>query len=203
MELIPTQDEVIALFRSTGGMRDGHFEYPNGKHTSEYVQVALTMRDFKASNILSVALSRKIRSNSELRAMLPNVSVVAPATGGLPVAFGVAEALRTNSVYWAERDNEKDALRFRQYLELEKGERVILVDDIFRTGTKLTEMKNLIESSGGEVVAMAVIVFQPSPDAVSFGDIPFYSLMQLDHTIINAKDCAACKQGVPLQKVWV
>jgi orotate phosphoribosyltransferase len=203
MELIPTQDEVISLLRSTGGMRDGHFEYPNGKHTSEYVQVALTMRDFKASNILSVALSRKIRSNSELRAMLPNLSVVAPATGGLPVAFGVAEALRTNSVYWAERDNEADALRFRQYLELEKGERVILVDDIFRTGTKLTEMKKLVESSGGKVVAMAVIVFQPSPDAASFGDIPFYSLMQLDHTIINAKDCASCKQGVPVQKVWV
>lgn len=203
MELIPTQEEVIGLLRRTGGMRDGHYEYPNGRHTSEYVQVALTMRDFNVSNILSVALSRKIRSNSELRAMLPNLSIVAPATGGLPVAYGVAEALRTQRVYWAERNNGEETLHFRQYLELEKGEKVVLVDDIFRTGTKLSEMKKLVESSGGEVVAMGVIVYQPSPDAATFADLPFYSLVTLDHTIINAKDCALCKQGVPVEKVWV
>jgi orotate phosphoribosyltransferase len=115
----------------------------------------------------------------------------------------VAEALRTKSVYWAERNNDDEPLHFRQYLELEKGEKVVLVDDIFRTGAKLAEMKALVEKSGGEVVAMAVIVFQPSPEAATFGELPFYSLVQLDHTIINAKDCAACKQGVPIEKVWV
>ena len=39
--------------------------------------------------------------------------------------------------------------------------------------------------------------------AATFGDLPFYSLVQLDHTIINAQDCALCKQGVPVEKVWV
>lgn len=202
MELIPTQQEVIDLLRRTGGMRDGHYQYPTGKHTAEYVQVALTMRDFNVSNILSVALSRRIRSNTELRAMLPNLSIVAPATGGLPVAYGVAEALRTKRVYWAEHTGD-EPLHFRQYLELEKGEKVVLVDDIFRTGAKLSEMKQLVESAGGEVVAMGVIVYQPSPDAATFGDLPFYSLARLDNTIIDAKDCALCKQGVPVEKVWV
>ena len=98
MELIPTQDEVIALLRRTGGIRKGHFEYSNGAHVSEYVQVSLTMCDFNDSNILSVALSRKLRSNSDIRALLPKVSVVAPATGGLPVAYGVSEALRAQRV---------------------------------------------------------------------------------------------------------
>jgi orotate phosphoribosyltransferase len=195
MELIPTEEEVLALLRRTGGLRSGYFEDPNGLRTSEYLQVALTMRDFQASNILSVALSRKLRSNSDIRALLPNVSIVAPATGGLPVAFGVAEALRARKVYWAERDSPNDPLHFREFLELEPGEKVILVDDIYRTGTKLSDMKRLVEAAGGQVVAVGVIVQQPAPAAAHFGDLPFYALARLEMTYVDNLS------GVPLTKV--
>jgi orotate phosphoribosyltransferase len=187
MELIPTQDEVIALLRRTGGLRTGNFEHPNGLRTKEYLQVALTMCDFQTSNILSVALSRKLRSNSDIRALLPNISIVAPATGGLPVAYGVAEALRARKVYWAERDSPTDRLHFREFLKLDPGEKVVLVDDIYRTGSKLTELKRLVEAAGGEVVALAVIVQQPAPGAVDFGALPFYSLAFLNIPYEQAK----------------
>jgi orotate phosphoribosyltransferase len=199
MELIPTPDEVLALLRRTGGLRSGYFEYPNGLRTTEYLQVALTMRDFQASNILSVALSRKLRSNSDIRAMLPNLSIVAPATGGLPVAYGVAEALRARKVYWAERDSPSEPLHFREFLELERGEKVVLVDDMYRTGSKLAEMKRLVETAGGEVVALAVIVQQPAPGAAEFGALPFYSLAGLEMTYVDPKD--GDQLGVPLTKV--
>ena len=179
MELIPTPDEVLALLRRTGGLRSGYFELPGGILTNEYLQVAITMSDFHASNILSVALSRKFRSNSDIRALLPNVSVVAPAIGGLPVAYGVAEALRARRVFWSERENDDEPVHFRQFLELSPGEKVILVDDIYRTGTKLSETKKLVESAGGEVLALGVIVEQPAPGAHTFGSLPFYSLAKL------------------------
>ena len=41
MELIPTHDEVVNLLRQTGALRTGHFAYPNGLHSEEYLQVAL------------------------------------------------------------------------------------------------------------------------------------------------------------------
>src|SRR6266404_8709172 len=130
MHLVPTQGEVIELLRRTGGLRKGHFEYPNGLHTDEYLQVALTMRHYQSAKILSVGLSRLIRAHADLRAMIPELSIVAPATGGLPVAYGVCEALRAKQVYWAERDDEGQPMRFRQYLEQHPGEQVVLVDDI-------------------------------------------------------------------------
>ena len=101
MHLVPTHDEVVDLLRRTGGLRDGHFEYTNGLHADEYLQVALTMRYYEAAKILSVGLSRQLRANSEIRAMIPELSIVAPAVGGLPVAYGVCEALRAHQVYWA------------------------------------------------------------------------------------------------------
>jgi orotate phosphoribosyltransferase len=203
MHLVPTQDEVVALLRKTGGLRDGHFEYPNGRHVNEYLQVALSMRQYDVAKILSVGLSRQVRAHSDLRAIIPQLSVVAPATGGLPVAYGVCEALRSRHVFWAERQNESEPLRFRQYLEIEPGEKVLLVDDIFRSGRKIEELKNLVESRGGEVVAIAVVVYQPSPSARSFDPLPFYYLARLDTTYSKPDLCDQCKRGVPIEKVLV
>jgi orotate phosphoribosyltransferase len=148
MQLLPSQEDVVALLRKTGGLRDGHFEYPNGLHATEYLQVALTMRDYAAAKILSVGLSRKLRAHSDIRAVIPELSVVAPATGGLPVAYGVCEALRARQVYWSERENANEPMRFRQYLDVQPGEKVLLVDDILRSGQKLSEATGGIAGRG-------------------------------------------------------
>jgi orotate phosphoribosyltransferase len=204
MHLVPTQAEVVELLRQTGGLRKGHFEYPNGLHTNEYLQVALTMRHYQSAKILSVGLSRLIRANTELRAIIPELSIVAPATGGLPVAYGVCEALRSHQVYWAEGTGTGEIMHFRQFLEIQPGEKVLLVDDILRTGTKLTELKKLVEDRGGEVVGIAVLIHQPEPGAATFDQLPFYSLAHLDATYYkDAKSCDLCEKGVPVEKTWV
>jgi orotate phosphoribosyltransferase len=204
MHLVPTQEEVIALLRETGALRDGHFEYPNGLHANEYLQVALALRHYQNVRTLSVGLSRLLRANSELNAMIPELSVVAPATGGLPVAYGVCEALRARQVYWGERDEGCVGLRFRQYLQQQPGEKVLLVDDILRTGSKLTELKRLVESNGAEVVGLAVMIYQPTPKTPSFAPLPFYYLAQLDASYSqDASSCELCRKGVPLEKVWI
>jgi orotate phosphoribosyltransferase len=204
MHLVPTQEEVVDLLRRTGGLRGGHFQYPNGLHANEYLQVALTMRDYAAAKILSVGLSRRLRAHADIRAMIPELSIVAPATGGLPVAYGVCEALRAHQVYWAERDNAGEPLHFRQFLEVKPGEKVLLVDDILRTGQKLLELKTLVESQGGEVVGMAVVINQPYPDALRFDPLPFYYLAKLDAVYSkDAASCDQCKRGVPVEVVRI
>jgi orotate phosphoribosyltransferase len=204
MHLVPTQEEVVDLLRKSGALRDGHFAYPNGMHSNEYLQVALAMRYYQHAKTLSVGLSRQLRANSEIRAMIPELSIVAPATGGLPVAYGVCEALRAHQVYWGERDDPAQPMRFRQFLEQLRGEKVLLVDDILRTGRKLTELKTLVESRGAEVVGLAVMIYQPTPTTPSFDPLPFYYLAKLDALYyMDANSCELCRKGVPLETVWV
>lgn len=202
MDLVPTQEDVVNLLRTTGALRSGHFEYPNGLHCNEYLQVALAMRYYQHAKVLSVGLSRLFRGNPEIRAMIPELSVVAPATGGLPVAYGVCEALRAHQVYWAEEEEPGQPLRFRQYLEQVKGEKVVLVDDILRTGRKLSELKALVEANGAEVVAIGVIIYQPTPDTKDFGPLPLYYLAKLEAMYYrDAACCELCKHGVPLERI--
>ena len=204
MHLIPTNDEVLTLLRETGALRDGHFEYPSGVHANEYLQMALAFRYFQNAKILSVGLSRRLRANPELRAMIKELSIVCPAIGGLPIAYGLSEALRVHQVYWAEPEGDDKSLRFRQYLQQTPGEKVLLVDDILRSGRRLTQLRQLVESNGATVVGIAVALYQPNPSIADFGSLPLFYLAKMDAMYYHdSASCDLCKRGIPLEKIWI
>jgi orotate phosphoribosyltransferase len=203
MHLLPTSEEVVRVLRDTGALREGHFEHPDGLHSNEYLQVPLAMRYYQHARMLSVGLSRMVRSNPELRAVIPELSIVAAGPAGLPVAYGMCEALRANQVYWAEKDDH-EPMQFRQYLKQHPGEQVVIVDDILRSGSKLTEARELLEKNGAKVVALAVIVYQPTPHTKSFGNLPLYYLAKLDASYFaDADSCSMCRDGQPREQVWI
>lgn len=202
MNLIPSNEDVISLLRETGALRDGHFEYPDGMHANEYLQVALAFRYFQNAKILSVGLSRRVRADAELRAMIKELSIVCPTIGGLPIASGLCEALRAHQVYWAEQTDD-GSMRFRQFLEQVPGEKVLLVDSVLRTGRRITQLKKLVESNGATVVGIAVAAYQPSPSAATFEPIPLFHLVKLNALYYrDAASCELCNRGVPLVKIW-
>lgn len=203
MHLVPTNDEVIQMLRESGAIRDGHFEYKNGMHADEYVQVALAFRFFQDAKILSVGLSRKLRADPEIRARIKELSIVCPTTG-VPIAYGVCEALRAHQVYWADRESEQSPLKFQQFVEPAPGEKVLLVDDILRSGQRLTELRTLVESYGAKVIGLAVAVYQPNPTVADFGDLPLYHLAQLRGVYYkDSSSCDLCHAGQPVEKITV
>jgi len=107
-------------------------------------------------------------------------------------------------VYWAEREHDNEPLHFRQYVEPRPGEQVVLVDDILRTGSKLSELKRLLEAAGATVVGLATIIYQPTPDTVDFGSLPLYYLARLEASYYaDAGHCEMCRRGEPIERVWV
>jgi orotate phosphoribosyltransferase len=203
MHLIPTNEEVFDMLRQTGALRTGHFIFPSGLHADEFLQVALAFRYSQWAKILSVGLSRRLRADPEIRALIKELSIVCPTTGGLPIGYGVCEALRAHQVYWAE-NNDGESMRFRQFVEPEKGEKVLLVDDILRSGRRFTELRSLVESKGAEVVGLAVAVYQPNPDVADFGTLPVFYLARMDSTFYyeDAATCELCKRGVAAERIW-
>src|SRR5438128_10094929 len=114
VQLIPSPDEIMNILKHTEAFREGHFVYPNGKHTAHYFQMPLAFRLYDTARVLAVALSRKFRIERDIASQLPKVAIVSPSSGGIPVAFGVREALSAEQIYWAEQ--EAAQRRFRQYL---------------------------------------------------------------------------------------
>ena len=202
--LVPSPEDVIRILRDTGALRNGHFEFPGGSHSNEYLQVPLALQHYRQSRVLTVGLSRLLRANTEIRTGIDELSIVCPVTGGLPVAYGICEALQAKKAYWAERVSESGAYRFRPFIEPQPGEQVLLVDDILHSGRNLADLKRTLESFGAVVVGLAVIAYQPAPRTHDFGSLPLYHLARLEASYYaDAASCELCRSGTPLTKVWV
>lgn len=201
-EVLMSHDEVMAVLKETGAVRSGHFKLPSGEHTNHYFQMPLALRYFNYARRLSVGLSRLLRLAPQVSVHLPNVSVISASNGGIPVAYGIREALQAHEIMWVEGGREGN-LHFRQYNEVQRGENCILVDDLILTGRTMKSLIKLINGAGAKVLAVGVLV-NPQIAPLDFGDIPFVSLVDVPtYHFPDEKSCTLCKEkGSPTVVGW-
>jgi orotate phosphoribosyltransferase len=199
VQLIPSPEEIMKILKRTGAFREGHFVYPNGKHTAHYFQMPLAFRYYDTARVLAVALSRKFRVERDIASQLPKVSIISPSSGGIPVAFGVRDALSAEQIYWAEQENGKRT--FRQYVNQGEINPCIIVDDIIRSGAAIEETVELVRSLGAPVIGCGAIVhFSTAPKQIGDGTVK--SLVEFDERFYDSADeCVECQQGVPEEHV--
>jgi len=199
VELIPSQDAIMQILQRTGAFREGHFVYPNGKHSPHYFQMPLAFRYYGTARMLAVALSRKFRLEKDISSQLPKISVISPSSGGIPVAFGVRDALNAEQIYWAEQ--EKGERMFRQYVNQGEINPCIIVDDIIRSGNAIEETVRLVKQLGAKIIGCGTIVrFQSAPTDIE--GVPIKSLVDFDaHLYESGDECKECKASAPEEHV--
>ena len=186
VSLIPSPESVMQILEKTGAFRQGHFVYPNGKHASCYFQMPMAFRYYDNSRVLAVALSRKFRMEKAVSSRLPKVSIISPSPGGIPVAFGIREALGAEQIYWAEIEDGKR--RFRQYLKDGEVHPCIIVDDLIRTGKAIEETVELVkEELGAEIIGCGAIVrFEDAPKEIN--GVKIQSLTEFDCNFYSTEE---------------
>jgi len=199
VQLIPSPDEIMNILKRTEAFREGHFVYPNGKHTAHYFQMPLAFRYYDTARVLAVALSRKFRVERDIASQLPKIAIISPSSGGIPVAFGVRDALNAEQIYWAEREEGKRM--FRQYVNQGEINPCIIVDDIIRSGHAIEETVEIVRALGAPIIGCGAIVrFKSAPDQIA--DVTIKSLVNFDEKFYDSGDeCVDCKKGVPEEHV--
>ena len=199
VNLIPPPDAVMQILKRTGAFREGHFVYPSGKHTPHYFQMPLAFRYYDTARVLAVALSRKFRLEKEISSQLPKVAIISPSSGGIPVAFGVREALNAEQIYWAEQEGDHRA--FRQYVNQGEVNPCIIVDDIIRSGSAIEETVKLVEELGAKVIGCgSIVLFNSAPKEI--GGVPVKSLVEFDAKWYDTgEQCNECRENAPEEHV--
>jgi orotate phosphoribosyltransferase len=159
----------------------------------------LAFRYYDTARVLAVALSRLLRVEPEVSSVLPKVAIISPGPGGIPVAFGVREALSAEQIYWAEREEGKR--RFRQYINKGEVNPCIIVDDIIRSGHAIEETVALVKSLGARIIGCGAIVrFDTAPNEIE--GVPIKSLIEFDVSMYDKEQaCVKCKEGVTPEQV--
>ena len=165
------EEDVLAEFRASKALLEGHFLLSSGRHSAHYLQCARVLMDPMRASRLAAALAAKLPR--DLRKDI--TKVVAPAMGGVIIGHEMGRALGLEAVF-VERPT--GTFELRRGFTIEPGEKVLMVEDVVTTGLSSREAILAVEAAGGEVVAEAALVDR-SGGSVDLG-VPFYPLIAIN-----------------------
>ena len=166
-----TEEDVLKEFRDADALLEGHFILSSGLRSPRYLQCARLLMDPARAERIARALAAKlpesIRSSIDM--------VISPAMGGVIIGHEMGRALGKPAVF-VERPEGRFELR--RGFRIDRGAKVLMVEDVVTTGLSSREAIKAIEEAGGEVVAAASIVDR-SGGNVDLG-VPYTSLIRID-----------------------
>jgi orotate phosphoribosyltransferase len=166
-----TDDEVLAEFRASHALLEGHFKLSSGRHSAHYLQCARVLMNPERAGRLARALCQKIPR--EIRAR--NTTVISPAMGGIIIGHEMGRALDVDAVFG---DRPSGTCERRRGFTIDEGDQILLVEDVVTTGLSSREAIKAIEAEGGEVLAAAALVDRTGGD-VDLG-VPFFPLVEIN-----------------------
>ena len=170
-----TTDDVLGEFRAAGALREGHFVLSSGLHSPVFLQKNLVFMHADRTERLCAALAAKIRQQAGAVDV-----VVSPAVGGIIPGYETGRQLGVPSIYL---EREGGVFKLRRGFPLERGARVVMVEDIVTTGLSSREAIAAIRENGGEVVAAACIVDRSGGEAAL--GVPLIALAQVKFPVFE------------------
>lgn len=172
---------LMDLLKETEALLEGHFLLSSGKHSDGYVQCAkLLMHPEKAEKAVEYIVEKIKDIDFDI--------VVGPAMGGVIVSYELARQMGKPSIFVEREDGE---MTLRRGFSIEKGQKVLVTEDVVTTGKSAYEAIEVIEKHGGVIVGIASIVDRSS------GDIkyPLYSAVEVNLNTYDKENCPMCKEG--------
>lgn len=182
------EKDVLKLFEAHGALLTGHFRLSSGLHSEKYLQCALILQHPDIAEKLSKEVAKNFSKNKI-------DVVIGPALGGITLAYEVARALKARGLF-TERQEGKMVLR--RGFSIEKGEKVLVVEDVITTGGSTKEVIGVVKDQGGEVVGVGSIIDRSS-ERIDFG-VSFHALAKLNVETFEEKNCPPCKKNIPVTK---
>jgi orotate phosphoribosyltransferase len=179
---------VLAIFRHSGALLDGHFKLSSGLHSTGYLQCALVLQHPPQAETLGRALADELRR-------LEATVVLSPAMGGLIIGHEVGRALGVRAIF-SERQEGKMTLR--RGFALSAADRVVVIEDVVTTGLSTRETIAVVTGTGATVVGAGAIIDR-SGGTADLG-VPFRALVQLDVPTYQPDACPMCAAGQPVTK---
>ena len=176
-------EEVVAKFKESGALLEGHFVLTSGLHSPVYLQCALVLQHPRDAEQFGRSIAEHFQAE--------NIQTVAsPAIGGIVIGHEVARALGARFI-WTERQDGTMVLR--RGFSVAPGERILVVEDVVTTGGSTRETVAALQASGAQVLGAASIIDRSSGKA-DVG-VPRIALATLDVASVDPAVCELCKRG--------
>lgn len=143
-------NRTVELLKESNALLEGHFLLSSGKHSNRYVQCAKLIQNPKYCQEVAEIIAEEVK-NKGIEVDL----CVGPAMGGVIISYEVARALGVDAIFTERLEGN---MTLRRGFSIEKGTKILVVEDVITTGKSSFETIEVIEQFGGEVVGLASIV---------------------------------------------
>jgi orotate phosphoribosyltransferase len=151
-------EQVLSIFRECGALLEGHFILSSGLRSPVFLQKAKVFQYPAKAEQLCRALADRIRAEGYADVG----KIVSPAIGGIIPGYETARHLGLPALYTERVDGR---FELRRGFELERGERVLVVEDIVTTGLSIRECIETLQRIGATVVAAACLIDRSGGEA--------------------------------------
>ncbi len=165
-----TDEDVLADFRASGALLEGHFILSSGRHSAQYLQCARVLMNAERGGRLARTLTDKLPPDIRARIDV----VVSPAMGGLIIGHEMGRALGKDALFL---ERPTGTFELRRGFRLQPGQKVLMVEDVVTTGLSSREAIAAVEREGGEVIAEAALIDRSNGSA-DLG-VPFFPLIAI------------------------
>ncbi|WP_090194081.1 orotate phosphoribosyltransferase [Erythrobacter sp. HL-111] len=171
--------EVLAEFRASGALLEGHFKLSSGRHSGHYLQCARVLMNPARAARLAEAVVAGIPADVVERVD----TVVSPAMGGIIVGHEVGRVLGKDALFL---ERPEGTFHLRRGFALDPGAKVLMVEDVVTTGLSSREAIAAVAREGGEVIAECALIDR-SCGMVDLG-VPFHPLAAFDFPTYDEGD---------------
>ena len=141
---------LLKLLKESGAMLEGHFLLTSGRHSNIYIE---KFRLLENPNSLEKVCDAMASVVSEKKIDL----ILGAAIGGILIAGGVGRKLNSRHIF-SERINGK--MELRRGFSINKGDRIVIVEDIITTGGSVFELIDLANTYDAEIVHVVNLVMK-------------------------------------------
>jgi orotate phosphoribosyltransferase len=123
-------------------------------------------------------------------------AVIGPAMGGIVLAYELARTLGARGMFM-ERD-ESGRMILRRGFALERGEKVLVAEDVMTTGGSAAELIEVAGAAGAEVIGVVALVDRGGAKRFEGRRVAY--ALKAEVPTYSPAECPLCRQGAPLVK---
>ncbi len=181
-------NNVKELLIENEGLLKGHFCLTSGLHSDTYFQCAKLYQFPDVVEKLASILAQSLKQ-------IDFDTIVSPAIGAVIFGYEVARQCGKRNLFVERKDN---IMQLRRGYTIEKGERIVIIEDVITTARTIFETKEAIKDFDCVIKGVGCIVDRTQGKLDD--QFKIYSLLKESPTTYEPENCPLCKQGIELVK---
>jgi len=174
----------LNILKKTNALLEGHFILSSGLHSSKYIQCAKLLSYPHLADKICKSLANQIKKKYKKIDL-----ILSPAIGGIVIGYEIGKLLKKETIF-CERVKGKFTLR--RGFSINKGARVLIIEDVITTGKSSLECVKLIKKANAKLLGFASIINRSSKKSLKIKtkivshlkiDVPVYRSNQLPDTL--------------------